>query len=98
MQEPREPQRASLRLKGIASDGTSVHDELRGGKIVVKGTTGFTGHQAVEEEKPRAIPTGMAQQFHIWFCSCCSVHISILQLLVSRHHSVALATRPFNSV
>ncbi|BDA42654.1 WD repeat-containing protein 76 [Coccomyxa sp. Obi] len=56
--EPREPQRASLRLKGIASDGTSVHDELRGGKIVVKGAAGYTGHQAMEEEKPRIVPTG----------------------------------------
>lgn len=57
LQEPRLPQRASLRLKGIASDGTSVEEERRDGKIVVKGSTGYQA-QAQEEEKPRAMPTG----------------------------------------
>jgi len=63
MQEPSVPQRASLRIKGIASDGTSVADELRGGQIVVKDSNEssvwepFPRQEAVEP-KPRDMPTG----------------------------------------
>lgn len=64
MQEPRPPQRASLRLAGIASDGTSVAEELRGGQIVVKGQLPGAGapgqaRLAPDEPKPRAMPTGL---------------------------------------
>ncbi len=94
MQEPREPQRASLRLKGIASDGTSVHEELRGGQIVVKGAAGYTGHQAVEEEKPRVVPTGMA-----YLNSCCSDHVNMkcCSICLVGSCSGTLASRPLRS-
>lgn len=57
------PQRASLRIKGIASDGTSVADELRGGHIVVKDSKessvwGPFPRQEAVEPKPRDMPTG----------------------------------------
>ena len=61
MQEPRPPQRASLRLQGIASDGTSVAEELRNGQVILKGQQQGTAGQAnshPEENKPRAMPTG----------------------------------------
>ena len=56
--------RSSLRIKGIASDGSSVADELRNGQIVVKGseqssTWGpFPRYQDPPEPKPREMPTG----------------------------------------
>ena len=58
------PQRASLRIKGIASDGTSVADELRNGQIVVKDSKEssvwgpFPRYQDAPEPKPREMPTG----------------------------------------
>jgi hypothetical protein len=64
MQEPREPQRASLRLQGIASDGSMVAEELRNGQIVLSalGTAGGAGQQPPrapkEPDQPRAMPTG----------------------------------------
>lgn len=65
IQEPSVPQRASLRIKGIASDGTSVADELRNGQIVVKDSKessvwGPFPRQEAVEPKPRAMPTGTA--------------------------------------
>ncbi|CAL5219832.1 g1745 [Coccomyxa viridis] len=62
--EPSVPQRASLRIKGIASDGTSVADELRGGQIVLKDAKDtsiwgpFPRYQDAPEPKPREMPTG----------------------------------------
>lgn len=59
------PQRASLRIKGIASDGSSVADELRNGQIVVKDSNQssiwgpFSRSQETSEPKPRAMPTGV---------------------------------------
>jgi hypothetical protein len=60
-QEPRPPQRASLRLKGIASDGSSVAEELRNGQIVVKGGAGKQApdYQPYQEETKRPKPSGM---------------------------------------
>lgn len=60
------PQRASLRIKGIASDGTSVADELRNGQIVVKESKDssiwgpFPRYQDAPEPKAREMPTGMS--------------------------------------
>ena len=56
--------RSSLRIKGIASDGSSVADELRNGQIVVKGSEQssmwgpFPRYQDPPEPKPREMPTG----------------------------------------
>lgn len=62
LQEPRAPQRASLRIKGLASDGTSVHEELRNGQIIVKGGVASKGqYQPIEEEPKRQLPTGTLQ-------------------------------------
>ena len=58
------PQRASLRLQGIASDGTMVAEELRGGQIVLSSATGGSSGQPGrapvprEPDQPRAMPTG----------------------------------------
>ena len=58
------PQRSSLRIKGIASDGTSVADELRNGQIVLKNSKEssvwgpFPRYQDAPEPKPREMPTG----------------------------------------
>ena len=65
MQEPSVPQRASLRIKGIASDGTSVADELRNGQIVLKDSKDtsiwgpFPRYQDAPEPKPREMPSGV---------------------------------------
>ena len=59
------PQRASLRIKGIASDGSSVADELRNGQIIVKDSNQssiwgpFSRYQETSEPKPREMPTGV---------------------------------------
>ena len=59
------PQRASLRIKGIASDGTSVADELRNGQIVLKDAKDtsiwgpFPRYQDAPEPKPREMPSGV---------------------------------------
>ena len=56
--------RSSLRIKGIASDGSSVADELRNGQIVVKGSElssmwgPFPRYQDPPEPQPREMPTG----------------------------------------
>ena len=65
------PQRASLRIKGIASDGTSVADELRNGQIVVKDSKDpsvwgpFPRYQDAPEPKPREMPTGAPRNYHL---------------------------------
>lgn len=63
LQEPRPPQRASLRIKGLASDGASVAEELRNGQIIIKGGVAGKGYQQSTEEEPRrkAKPTGALQ-------------------------------------
>lgn len=62
VQEPSVPQRSSLRIKGIASDGSSVAEELRNGQIVVKDQSSVWGpfprNQAPPEPKPKEMPTG----------------------------------------
>ena len=65
------PQRASLRIKGIASDGSSVADELRNGQIIVKDSNQssiwgpFPRYQETSEPKPREMPAGVMP-----ICAC----------------------------
>ena len=69
------PQRASLRIKGLASDGHSVADELRNGQIVVKDSNQssvwgpFPRYQDAPEIKPREMPTGTLLSILIPICT-----------------------------
>ena len=77
------PQRASLRIKGIASDGTSVADELRNGQIVLKDSKDssvwgpFPRYQDAPEPKPREMPTGTPPFPYTGTCACLLVSYSV---------------------
>ena len=101
LQEPSVPQRASLRIKGIASDGTSVADELRGGQIVLKDAKDtsiwgpFPRYQDAPEPKPREMPTGVSKVLYIiaW-TAVPSSSISTLLCAVSKRAAQLVAACP----